>query len=380
MTITKHRVWKFGDNINTDVIFPGKYTYTISHDPNELAKHALEDLDPNFSKNAQQGDVIVAGRFWGNGSSREQAVTCLVALGIKAVIAHSFARIYFRNAINNGLLVIECPEIVPHLNSNDTLELDLENNVLICDSGKFAWGNAGVGGMILNGSESNDSLVGAELGDLIDGLAGNDSIDAFAGDDRLIGGNGNDSLDGGEGNDGLECGSGLDIAEGFDGLDLLYGGGGDDRLYGGAGNDVLYGEAQVDELYGETDDDRLFGGDDGDTLDGDVGNDTLWGEAGDDTLLGRAGLDILIGGPGADMLEGGDDDDVYIWQLGDGDDIIDGDNTGNEVLWIGGYGPADLTPLRAGSDYVLVTPTGSIRVLDYYSGQNQIESIQTELP
>lgn len=242
------------------------------------------------------------------------------------------------------------------------------------------WGMAGVGGMMLTGTESNDSLVGTELGEVIDGLGGNDAIDGFAGDDWLIGGNGNDSLDGADGNDRLECGSGLDIAEGFEGLDLLYGGGGDDRLYGGGGNDVLYGEAQVDELYGETADDRLFGGDDGDTLDGDVGNDTLWGEAGDDTLLGRAGTDILIGGPGADMLEGGDDDDVYIWQVDDGDDIIDGEGLGNDVLWIGGYGPADLTPLRAGSDYVLVTPSGSIRVLNYYSAQNQIESIQTELP
>jgi Ca2+-binding RTX toxin-like protein len=242
------------------------------------------------------------------------------------------------------------------------------------------WGMAGVGGPMVSGTESNDSLVGAELGDVIDGLGGNDGIDGFAGDDWLIGGNGNDSLDGAEGNDRLECGSGLDIGEGFGGLDLLYGGGGDDRLYGGGENDVLYGEAQVDELYGETGDDRLFGGDDGDTLDGDVGNDTLWGEAGDDTMLGRAGSDILIGGPGADMLEGGDDDDVYIWQLDDGDDIIDAEDLGNDVLWIGGYGPADLMPLRAGLDYVLVTPTGSIRVLNYYSGLNQIEAIQTELP
>jgi Ca2+-binding RTX toxin-like protein len=242
------------------------------------------------------------------------------------------------------------------------------------------WTTAGVGGLMVTGSESNDSLVGAELPDVIDALGGNDSIEGFAADDWLLGGNGNDTLDGADGNDRLECGPGLDVGEGFQGLDLIYGGGGDDRLYGGGENDVMYGDAQVDELYGETADDRLFGGDDGDTLDGDVGNDTLWGDGGDDTLLGRAGTDVLLGGPGDDMLAGGEDDDVYIWQLDDGHDIIDGEDVGSEVLWIGGYGPADLMPLHAGPDYVLVTPTGSIRILNYYSGLNQIEFIQTELP
>ncbi len=124
--MTVHRVWKYGDNVNTDVIFSGKYTYTISHNPEELARHALEDLDPAFASAVQPGDVIVAGRNWGNGSSREQAVTCLVAAGVRAVIAASFARIYYRNAINNGLLVIECPAVSPLVNAGDTLELELE--------------------------------------------------------------------------------------------------------------------------------------------------------------------------------------------------------------------------------------------------------------
>ncbi len=123
---TEHRVWKYGDNINTDVIFPGKYTYTISHDPAELARHALEDLDPAFASQVQPGDVIVAGRNWGNGSSREQAVTCLAAAGVRAVMAASFARIYYRNAINSGLLVIQCPQIVPLIKTGDTLALDVE--------------------------------------------------------------------------------------------------------------------------------------------------------------------------------------------------------------------------------------------------------------
>lgn len=137
--MTQHRIWKYGDNINTDVIFPGRYTYTVSHDPAELAQHALEDLDPTFAANVQPGDVIVAGRNWGNGSSREQAVTCLAAAGIRAVIAVSFARIYYRNAINNGLLMIECPAAIPCLNHGDVLTLDVENAVLTCAGGTFAF-------------------------------------------------------------------------------------------------------------------------------------------------------------------------------------------------------------------------------------------------
>ena len=125
MAITTHRVWKYGNNINTDVIFPGKYTYTISHDPSELARHALEDLDPSFAGGVRAGDVIVAGRNFGNGSSREQAVTCLVHAGVRAVIAASFARIYYRNAINNGLLAIVCPGVVECVETGDSLEIDM---------------------------------------------------------------------------------------------------------------------------------------------------------------------------------------------------------------------------------------------------------------
>ncbi len=139
MTSTAHRIWKYGDNVNTDVIFPGKYTYTISHDPDELARHALEDLDPTFAEKVRPGDVIVAGRNWGNGSSREQAVTCLVHAGLKAIIASSFARIYYRNAINNGLLVIACPAIVALVNSGDTLEIDMERAEICWHAQRFAF-------------------------------------------------------------------------------------------------------------------------------------------------------------------------------------------------------------------------------------------------
>ena len=123
------RVWKYGDGVNTDVIFPGKYTYSLK-DPDEIAAHALEDLDPAFAPNAQPGDVIVAGRNWGNGSSREQAVTTLKYKGIAAVVAKSFARIYFRNGINQGLLLITCPEAVEAAQSGDMIEIDLERNVI----------------------------------------------------------------------------------------------------------------------------------------------------------------------------------------------------------------------------------------------------------
>ncbi|MCY4247748.1 MAG: 3-isopropylmalate dehydratase [Chloroflexi bacterium] len=139
MTKTIHRVWKYGDNINTDVIFPGKYTYTINHDPAQLARHALEDLDPAFAAQAQTGDVIVAGRNFGNGSSREQAVTCLVQAGLRAVIAHSFARIYFRNAINNGLLAIECPPVVDCVETGETLAIDTTAHEIHADGRVFAF-------------------------------------------------------------------------------------------------------------------------------------------------------------------------------------------------------------------------------------------------
>jgi 3-isopropylmalate/(R)-2-methylmalate dehydratase small subunit len=129
-------VWKYGDGVNTDVIFPGKYTYTVT-DPAEMAQYALEDLDPSFAANVQPGDVIVAGKNWGNGSSREQAVTCLKQAGVGAVIAVSFARIWYRNAINNGLLAITCPEAVAALNHGDLIEIDLEAGLLKSEAGTF---------------------------------------------------------------------------------------------------------------------------------------------------------------------------------------------------------------------------------------------------
>jgi 3-isopropylmalate/(R)-2-methylmalate dehydratase small subunit len=132
------RVWKYGDNINTDVIFPGKYTYTVTG-RDEIARHALEDLDATFVKNVQAGDIIVAGRNWGCGSSREQAASCLVYNGVGAVIAESFSRIFYRNALNNGLLAITCPSAVQAIKPGETITIDLARNVVQCAAGEFAY-------------------------------------------------------------------------------------------------------------------------------------------------------------------------------------------------------------------------------------------------
>jgi 3-isopropylmalate/(R)-2-methylmalate dehydratase small subunit len=121
----KGQIWKYGDDVNTDVLFPGKYTYTVTS-PEEMGAHALEDLDPEFHLHVQPGDVIVAGKNFGCGSSREQAVSCLVAKGVGAIIAHSFARIYYRNCINNALPAIICPSAADASEHGDTVEINLE--------------------------------------------------------------------------------------------------------------------------------------------------------------------------------------------------------------------------------------------------------------
>ena len=132
------RVWAYGDNINTDVIFPGKYTYTVTA-RDEIARHALEDLDPAFVDNVQPGDVIVGGSNFGCGSSREQAATCLAYNGVGAVIAASFSRIFYRNALNNGLLAIVSPEAAAALRTGDRVEIDTAHNVIRSSAGEFSF-------------------------------------------------------------------------------------------------------------------------------------------------------------------------------------------------------------------------------------------------
>ncbi len=136
--MTQHRVWVYGDNINTDVIFPGKYTYTLKTQE-DIAAHALEDLDPGFAGSVRPGDVIVAGRNWGMGSSREQAVTCLKYVGVTAVIAGSFGGIFFRNCINQGVLPIVCAELRQYVQKGDMIELDLANAQIIAADKTFTF-------------------------------------------------------------------------------------------------------------------------------------------------------------------------------------------------------------------------------------------------
>lgn len=121
------KVVKYGDDINTDLILPGKYL-TLT-DPKEMAKHAMEGLDPSFTKRCGE-TILVAGKNFGCGSSREQAPLSLKYAGTKCVIAKSFARIFYRNAVNIGLPVLECEELWSKVEENDTLEVDLETGTV----------------------------------------------------------------------------------------------------------------------------------------------------------------------------------------------------------------------------------------------------------
>ncbi len=132
---SRHRVWVYGDNVNTDLIFPGKYTYTL-RTQGEIAAHALEDLDPTFAGNAHPGDAIVAGWNWGCGSSREQGVTALKWSGISVIVAASFGGLYFRNCINQGVRPIVCPGVADLLHTGD--EIEVTTTEIIVGDQRFA--------------------------------------------------------------------------------------------------------------------------------------------------------------------------------------------------------------------------------------------------
>src|SRR5262245_42471768 len=117
------KVYKFGDNINSDIIIPGRYLIYI--EPEKLAQHAFEVLGEGFPTKLRTFDIFVAGRNFGCGSAREQAVTAIMGLGIKAVIASSFSRTFYRNAINSGLPIIECSELYDAVSEGDDIEIDL---------------------------------------------------------------------------------------------------------------------------------------------------------------------------------------------------------------------------------------------------------------
>lgn len=122
------KIWKFGGNVDTDLIIPARYLNTS--DPKELAKHVMEDADPEFSKNVKPGDIIVAGENFGCGSSREHAPIAIKAAGVTCVIAPFFARIFYRNAFNMGLPILECESAANEAETGDTLTVDFSTGVI----------------------------------------------------------------------------------------------------------------------------------------------------------------------------------------------------------------------------------------------------------
>lgn len=121
-------VFKYGDNVDTDVIIPARYLNIA--DPKELASHAMEDIDTEFVKNVKPGDIIVANKNFGCGSSREHAPRVLKDNGVACVIAASFARIFYRNAINIGLPILECEEAADEINANDEVSVDFDTGII----------------------------------------------------------------------------------------------------------------------------------------------------------------------------------------------------------------------------------------------------------
>ena len=130
------RCWKFGDDIDTDIIIPTQHLNYETMD--EIKTHAFEPLRPDLSAKLREGDLIVAGSNFGCGSSREQAAEVLVANGVHCVIAKSFARIFFRNAINNGILLLECQDLADHVKEGDIIQVDLDNQKITADGKTYA--------------------------------------------------------------------------------------------------------------------------------------------------------------------------------------------------------------------------------------------------
>ncbi len=166
MTYTGN-VHKYGDNINTDVIIPTRYCTTI--EPEQLAKYCLAGLDPGFVARVKPGDLLVAGHNFGCGSSREVAPIAIKAAGISCVIAKSFARIFFRNAVNMGLLIIESPQLVENCAAGDRLEIDYTGRFItnLTRGGRYSFPEgdaviqaiAGAGGLVNYIKEKLDALT-----------------------------------------------------------------------------------------------------------------------------------------------------------------------------------------------------------------------------
>jgi len=128
----KGHAWNYGDDVNTDYILPGVYLELT--DPAEMGRHAMEGLDPEFSKKVKGGDVVIGGRNFGLGSSREHAPIALKAAGVAAVVAESFARIYYRNSFNLGLPALECPGVSKVIKTGDFVEIDVDAGIITVGS------------------------------------------------------------------------------------------------------------------------------------------------------------------------------------------------------------------------------------------------------
>ena len=128
MKAAKGHVFKYGDNVDTDVIIPARYLN--SFDAQELASHAMVDIDPTFTQRVQPGDIIVARKNFGCGSSREHAPLCLKTAGVSCIIAETFARIFYRNSINIGLPIIECPQAAKEIEAGDEVEVNFDTGVI----------------------------------------------------------------------------------------------------------------------------------------------------------------------------------------------------------------------------------------------------------
>ncbi len=131
------RVFKYGDNVDTDVIIPARYLN--SSDPKELAMHCMEDIDKDFVKKVRPGDIIVADKNFGCGSSREHAPIAIKAAGVSCVIAETYARIFYRNSINIGLPIMECPDAAKEIEAGDEVEVDFDSGIITDLTKEKSW-------------------------------------------------------------------------------------------------------------------------------------------------------------------------------------------------------------------------------------------------
>jgi Ca2+-binding RTX toxin-like protein len=253
---------------------------------------------------------------------------------------------------------------------DDTLNGGLDNDTL----------SGGYGNDTLFGGAGNDYLSGGDDGiDFLSGGDGKDVLNGGNGNDILSGDNGNDILNGGEGNDLLFGGNDQDLLNGGSGNDTLSGGDAKDMLFGNAGDDVLNGNNGTDILFGGAGNDDLSGGNDNDILNGDAGNDTLAGGAGRDALHGGAGNDILIGGTSTDLLDGGAGNDTYVFNFGDGQDVLTETGGDDTIVFGGGIAMWMVHTLRVGDDkiFTIAGTTDAITVRDWYvSSAHQVEHVE----